>query len=178
MLNLGGNLKFVGGAGSATVEAFNFTGLPPGGGGLSGTTIFGSVDGDNILYSSLSNAGGLDYQAGLGNETLNASGSKTSDTLAAGPGNVAMTVGSGITDLLLVQSIIGGAGSVLGGASDSVSGFAGNAGNFVDIMGYASGSGAVTTVSGGSSLLTLTDGTKITFENVSSSALVAAIKYT
>lgn len=166
VVNLGGPLNFVGGSGGATVQAYNFTGA-----GNAGTTIFGSVGGDNVAYSSQGSAGGLFYQAGLGNETLDASGSTNTDTLAGGAGSVTMTAGSGLTTFLFATSADGGSAP-----KDLVNGFSGS--DTVNLQGYASGSGSVTAGAGGSAVLSLSDGTQITFSNTGTTALSNAIHYT
>lgn len=172
ILNLGGALTFVGGVGSATVHAFNFTGSPQ------VTTVFGGADGSNITYADASNAQGLYYQAGVGNETLNAGVAVQNETLAAGSGNVTLTAGKGVTEFLFSKTIIEGSGST-GGTANLVQNFTVNGGNNVDIGGgYASNSGSVSAGAGGSSVLTLSDGTEITFANTTTGQLNAAIRYT
>lgn len=171
ILNLGGALTFVGGTGSATVQAFNFTGSSV------VTTVFGGVGNSNITYADVSSAQGLFYQAGTGNDTLDATHSVKNDTLAAGPGNVTLTAGSGQTEFLFSKTIIEGVGSV-GGTANLVTNFTVNGANSVNIGGgYASNSASVS-AAGSSALLTLSDGTQITFAKTTTTQLNAAIVYT
>ena len=125
------------------------------------------------------------YQAGAGNETLNAaksygavlaSGSSlsgSSDQLIGGLGNDTLVGGVGTTTLT------GGAGQnvfeftkVLGGGSATVTDFTSS--DSVVLQGYG-GTVPTPTASGSNTILSLSDGTKITFLNVSTSALTGHI---
>lgn len=209
--NTAGDLSFVGGTGSATIfgglSGINdtlgggtggmvFSGSNGGnasvaGGGL--TTIFGGAGGA-VTYSG---AGNLDYIAtGLGNETLDASGSTGSNSLSAqfedgtasmvgGSGNDTLTAGPGN------DTLAGGAGSnifiydhpsMFGlTLSQTVSDFSATDTAFLTNYDTASGGTAGSDVaatkalasavsSGGNTTITVADGTTITFVGVASAS--------
>jgi Ca2+-binding RTX toxin-like protein len=172
-----GPLNFIGGAGYTSVA-----------GGSGGATLFGGTNGV-IHYSGT--AGQLNYTAGSGNETLNASGSTTNDlmrggldstghnSIVAGFGSDTMVAGAG------TDTLVGGSGGDLfffasgnGTAAphDLVVNF--NADDTVMLVGYGPVSVALETAtsSGGSTTITLSDNTTITFSGVASaSSLVGHI---
>jgi hypothetical protein len=208
-----GSLDFVGGTGIATV--FGGAGadlVTAGTGGVifnlgaadnatvnSGTgavTVFGAP---NTSVNLIGSSGLPDYVvAGAGNETLNASGSSSSNwlsvsTTVSSAASVVMVGGAG-NDTLIAGSapgsevMTGGGGDnafvffkqVAGGASDIITDF--NADDAVYIEGYAPGSaGALQAASrqtSGGLMLTLSDGTTITFSNLTDkSALDGKIQY-
>jgi Ca2+-binding RTX toxin-like protein len=134
--------------------------------------------------------------AGSGNETLNAGGSSSSNWLSvnttASPGSTALIGGSGSDTLIGAQGgsrrMTGGGGDdafvffkrAIGGAADIIADF--SAHDAVYIEGYGSGSAAelqrAATVGPGGLTLTLSDGTTITFSNLTDrSALNGRIHY-
>ena len=157
-------------------------------GGATQMTVFGGPGGD-VTFNGASNSGGLLFQALSGNETLNASGSSSGNLLAAG--NLLFGTNSGGAD-----SLVGGAGNdtffggnaaatMTGGAGDNVFAFFKFLGTGTDVItdfnsndsvlaaGYGNQAAtliqdAVTT--NGSTSITLSDGTKITFSGMSSSS--------
>ncbi len=156
-----GALIFVGGTGASTVV-----------GGGTGPTLFGS-DGSNISFYG--SAAGAVYAAGSGNETLDGSASRVggqfyaaggADTILAGIGGDTMVAGSG------AMYAVGGAGSdVFGfvsghaGGTDFIQNFAPN--DKLLLVGYGSGGITSSTTVGGSTVVTLSDNTTITFNGVS-----------
>jgi Ca2+-binding RTX toxin-like protein len=163
--------------------------------GTGTATIFGS-SGGNI---NLVGGGAATVVAGLGNETLNASGSTGSvvvygtpagtvpgssliiagsgnDTLVAGggPGATTMTGGSGTDTFVFFKQASAGGPDIIANftASDRVfiEGYASTGSASALVNSAAVGSGNVT--------LTLSDGTTVTFANLSSaSALNGKIQY-
>ena len=137
-------------------------------------------------------AGSALYAAGVGNETLDASGSASNMTII---GAASSTNGSGFNESLVggsgADSFYAGTGSdtMVGHSQnnvfsfaksvianlapqDFISGFQGN--NSVFLSGYGSGAAATAlqnaTSAGGNTTLTLADNTKITFMGVSSAS--------
>jgi Ca2+-binding RTX toxin-like protein len=184
-------VQFVGGAGSATVF-----------GGVGAATVFGTAD-SNVNWIGVQTGGILDA---VGNVTssgsYDASASSTNDTLIGASGNVSMTGGSGNDFLLggVNTGSIGGAGSVDGGTT--MTGGAGNdvflftqglvnggdivqdfsANDVLALTGYgaAEGANALATAdtAGGTTTLTLSDGTSISFVNTSIAQLQGHISST
>jgi serralysin len=118
-------------------------------------TIFGSSGSSVTWIAGTSNA---TLVAGAGNETLNASGSTQSDFIQGGSGATTISLGSGADTLAFFDGKAGG--------TDVVSGFT-SSDTLADI-GYGGASPTVTT-SGGSTIISLSDGTKITLSNFTSS---------
>jgi Ca2+-binding RTX toxin-like protein len=165
--------------------------------GSSGTvTIFGSSGASDFLTGTAGTAASPDFLiAGAGNETLNGSGNSGAQFLAMGSASVSASLiaGSG-ADTLVAGSgpgsatMTGGSGSdtfvffkqAAGGAKDVVNNFTPNDSVFIE--GYAAGSAAAllqaATVGAGGVTLTLSDGTSVTFSNLTSpSQLSGKIQY-
>jgi Ca2+-binding RTX toxin-like protein len=150
------------------------------GGVTSGPAQIFGIDGDNVtFFSPLS---GNFLVAGPGNVTLNGGGAtgnnaffagpstNSADSIVAGSGNNTLVAGPGS------NTLVGGAGANVfavdkaagGGGADSIVGW--NSNDLVVLSGYGAPtapgglpSGATTAILGGSEVLTLADGTKITF---------------
>lgn len=179
-----GNLDFVGGANGSTIiggsgnETFT--------GGAGGTTLFGG-GGGVFTFNSTTASGALDFAAGSGNETLLSAGSKTNDFIAAGSdskgtdslvggsGNDTFTAGAG------TDKFVAGAGqnqfvffaSQTDGMHDYITGW--NSNDSLFLLNYSNADSANTlmqnaTVSGGNLTIGLSDGTQITFNNVTNTA--------
>lgn len=172
-----GTFNFVGGPGTATVVAGSgASSLTPGSGAI---TLYGSA-GSNI---GLAGSNGLLFVAGAGNETLNGGGSSGNNELVGGPGADFIVGGAG-NDTLFAgagpETLGGGGGSDIysfvssrtHGSADTILDFAPN--DTLYLTGY--GANAATTVlnsafsAGGSTTITLSDHTQITFLNVASAA--------
>jgi len=162
--------------------------------GTGGATIFGAPGTSVNLTGSTGSAGHPDFLiAASGNETLNASTSSSANFFAVGPGtlpgSVAMIGGSG-NDTMVAGAgtgsvtMTGGLGSndfaffkqAAGGAKDVVTDF--NSSDAVFIEGYSPTVSAATllqnaTVGAGGVTLTLSDGTSVTFSNLTSTAALA-----
>jgi Ca2+-binding RTX toxin-like protein len=167
--------------------------------GTGTVTIFGATGSDvNLTGAGTATTAKPDYAvAGPGSETLNASGStgnvwlsvnttvssssvtmnagSGNDTLIAGsaPGSVTMTGGSGSDAFVFFKQ-------AAGGAKDVINNFTANDSVFIE--GYAAGSAAAlqaaATVGTGGVTLTLSDGTSVTFSNLTSaSQLNGKIQY-
>ena len=157
--------------------------------GSTGTvTIFGSSGSSDFLTGTAGTAASPDFLiAGGGNETLSGAGNSGSQFLAMGSASVSATLiaGSGNDTLVAGQgpgsaTMTGGAGSdtfvffkqAAGGAKDIVNNF--TAKNSVFIEGYGAGSAAAllqaATVGAGGVTLTLSDGTSVTFSNLTSTS--------
>jgi Ca2+-binding RTX toxin-like protein len=169
-----GNLVYLGGAAGAPT----ITGAT--GGGME--TLFGAA-GQNITYednSAGATNGSAILASGAGNETLNAGGSSTGVQLAAGSGSVDM-VGSTGPDTFYGGSGYatmtgdGGAdvfvfGNTTGhtGGTDIITDF--NSSDVFLVSGYGSNAAATAfasaAYSGGNSVVKLSDGTTITFDNI------------
>jgi len=203
-----GALNFIGGAGSSSIVGANGTptAMTVGAGGVtfwSGTnavtSVFGGAGATTLLGASgsqvyfsdpTSTDGGLQFSAGYGNETLNASGSTTNDFYGAG----ANSVGAGST-VFGNDSIVGGSGDdtfTAGGGSDTFTSGAGDnqfvffasqtdgqhdyitnwtSNDSLFLLNYSNADSANTlmansTSDGGSLTITLSDSTQITFTNV------------
>ena len=163
----GGGLYFGGTAGANVITA-----------GAGNVTAFGGGAGD--VLTATGSASDLFAGGGAGAETLtgaNSTGNNTffagfgNETLIGGAGNTALVAGAG-TDLLA-----GGSGLTLflfvagrtAGASDTIAGFDPTH-DFVKLAGYSGSEASVVAnaaVVGGSSVIALSDGTRITFAGVS-----------
>jgi hypothetical protein len=178
-----GALSFVGGTSGATIAGGSGDVSVTGGSG--GTTLFGG-GGGAIHYTG--DAGALLYAAGSGNETLDASGSSTSnqmfggqdrgghdliiggsgnDTLVAGSGSDTLAGGFAGHDVFVFFSSNGGIA-----ANDLVMNFTAN--DTVLLSGYGAVAAGVAlsraTSSGGATTITLSDNTTITFSDIASVA--------
>jgi Ca2+-binding RTX toxin-like protein len=171
-----GLLNFVGGAGASTIMGSSGNVAVTGGGG--GMSLFGGAGG-SISYRNITD-GSVSYTAGIGNETIDASlsgghglyvgGLDTAghNLLIAGAGADTLVAGSG------ADTLSGGGGANIfnfvaaqGGpaANDIISDF--SAIDKVRLVGYVGGTAlnAVNNaiVAGGSTTITLSDNTRITF---------------
>jgi hypothetical protein len=182
-----GGIDFIGGAGSATVVAGTGAVTATGGsgelvmaagpgsstvtGGVGATTLFGAANGE-VDYSG--SGGSLYYAAGIGNETLNAAGSTTNDTIVAGSGSATFSPGSGNNTFLFYQTLTSGQPN----NADVISTFTQN--DTVRLIGYGADAAATAlgtaVANGGGTTITLTDNTTITFLDISNvSALTGHI---
>ena len=174
-------VAFIGGAGSATVF-----------GGEAAASVFG-VDGTDATYvNTLAGAPGA-YLVGngsaAGDETLNAAGSTTNDSLFAAQGNVSLVAGSG-NDLLSAGDATGGDTMVGGSGADLMlfthGTFTGTAvvinfssADTIFLSGYNAAAGgnqanmalADATQAGGDTTIALADGTHITFVDATTAQL-------
>lgn len=159
-------------------------------------TIFGSSGAADYLTGTAGTSASPDFLiAGGGNETLSGANSSGAEFLAIGSASVSASLiaGSGNDTLVAGQgpgsaTMTGGSGSdtfvffkqAAGGAHDVVSNF--TASDSVFIEGYGAGSAAAllqaATVGAGGVTLTLSDGTSVTFSNLTSTApLSGKIQY-
>jgi Ca2+-binding RTX toxin-like protein len=199
----GANDTIVAGAGSATINAYgantsifggsgsleylgNSPGQPTIWGGSGTETLFGSA-GQNITYlTGAENTSGADILvAGEGNETLNAGAATIGVQLAAGPGPVTM-IGSSGND-----HFFGGSNdaTMTGNGGDDIFSFAtagfsqitdfNTSNDIFSTVGYgpnaAQAALASATVIGGNTLVMISGGPTIVFENISNTS---SIKYT
>src|SRR6185312_13702935 len=175
-----GALTFVAGSGAASVIA-----------GTGQATLFGGSGSYTYLTGGASSAGAL-FVAGGGNETLNAAGSTadnimfagtagidSNDSLVGGSGNDTFVGGTGQT------TMTGGAGTddfvfdkAAGGGITTINDFTNS--ETLGIFGYGSTASAIvaaSTVSAGSTTISLSDNTKITligFTNLTTGNIAAA----
>ncbi len=161
-----GNFEFVGTSGSSSTIDGSY-------GASTTATVFGSSNANIVLNS---NAIGNILVAAGANTTLNASGSAGANILfnEVGAGSSATLIGGSYWNYFIAGA---GSATMEGGAGHNffqfVSGQDGgtnlitnwNADDQIDLMGYTS-SQVQETVSGGSTVITLSDGTKITVQNV------------
>jgi Ca2+-binding RTX toxin-like protein len=178
-----GPLNFVGGTGPSTIV-----------GGSGGATVFGGIGFTSIVGSAggattyvNTTSGGLTYVAGAGNETVDASLAKTGNWLQGGTGQNLLIGGAGADGLAAgsgIGTLVGGGGANVfyffkaqGGpaAQDVISDF--SAIDHVALVNYSPGEPAAAiagaTTSGGSTTITLSDNTKITFTGVTNVASIA-----
>ena len=158
-----GSLTFIGGAGSSSVI-----------GGTNGATLFGADGGTMTLSGSGANLVGVGtgarVDAGMTTGSNVFFGGDTASTVLGGTGADVFVLGKGAT------SLTGGAGaanvfdfvaSATGGATDVISDF--KAADKLALSGYTANTAAdvlkAATVSGGSTTVTLSDHTKIVFQN-------------
>ncbi len=178
-----GLLNFVGGAGPSTIV-----------GGSGNATVFGGTGatslaggaGGAVTYVNTT-GGSTFYTGGNGNETLDASLSKAGNLILGGHDTAgqSLLIGGAGNDAILAgagaATLVGGGGanffdffSSLGGpaANDVISDF--SAIDNVMLVNYAPGQAATAiagaTTAGGSTTITLSDNTRITFTGVTSSA--------
>jgi Ca2+-binding RTX toxin-like protein len=118
--------------------------------------------------------------AGSGNETLSGFGSTGANVFFAGAGNDLLAGGAGAETFLAghgSSTVIGGTGADLygfinglGGGSETVLGFSVAKGDHISLQGYGANAAqsalAGATVAGGSTTLTLSDHTSVTFIGV------------
>jgi Ca2+-binding RTX toxin-like protein len=177
-----GSLEATEGTGPTTIYGGTGNATITGGGGA--TTLYGGAGGtiDFIGNSTLI------YQAGLGNETLNGSGATSgvilgggidrtggdlliggsgNDSIFAGTGADTMAGGAGTNEFVWYQSVVNGSTP-----SDVITDF--NANDSVILAGYGSGAAAAAltgaTSANGSTTLTLSDNTQITFIGIDSAS--------
>lgn len=148
-------------------------------GGTTAATVFGNA-GSNITYFNAPNGAGALLIAGVGSEMLNAAGSNVANTMFAGSGRSTLLGGAG-ADLIVGSA---GTGTLTGGAgADQFIFSQGAAGGSFLITDFVKGADSVilshygaaevasaisgATVSGGATSVALSDGTRITFANVS-----------
>ena len=175
-----GPLNFVGGDGPSTI--FGGSGNSTVFGGSGATSLFGGAGGAMEYVNTTS--GSLFYEGGTGSETIDASLSKADNNLFLAGRDTAGTfsiVGGAGNDVLIAGTgagtLAGGGGanffdfySSLGGpaVNDVISDF--SAIDNVILVGYAPGQAAAAiagaTTAGGSTTITLSDNTKITFTGV------------
>ncbi len=171
-----GLFSFVGGTGGSTIVGSSGDGTVVGGTGA--TTVFG--DGPSAITYINTTSGGLEYVGGPGSSTIDASLSKGPNVLygadypnerslligGAGPDNIVggegadTLVGSGGQNTFFFFPIAGGAT-----ANHTIADF-----SFIDtalLLGYGAGAASAAiagaTVANGSTTITLSDNTKITF---------------
>ncbi len=176
---------FGGGSGSATINGGAGGGLYAGGtgglnvivGGSGACTMFGSSGSDLLM------AGGLAANlliAGSGNETLTGIGSLGANVMYAGAGNDLLGGGTGKETFFAGHgnaTVIGGTGADLygfinglAGGTETVFGFSTAKGDQISLQGYGANEVqndlANAVVSGGNTMLTLSDHTRVTFVGV------------
>ena len=186
-----GNSTVVGGTGSSTIFGGTGGGVFAGGSGgrnvivagAGASTLFGGGDGD-VLFAQ-GRAGSVLVAAATGNETLAGADSTGSNTFFAGGGNNLLGGGAGNEVFFAGRgqaTMIGGGGADTFAFSNGLAGgrvvigdFNPGEGDRVTLQGYAGGAqgaaqqalaGART--SGGSTSISLTDGTQITFQGTGS----------
>ncbi len=178
-----GLLTFVGGTGGSTIV-----------GGSSGATVFGGTGATSLVGNAGSaftyvntTSGGLNFTAGSGSETLDASLSKAGGTQFGGldpAGQTLLIGGAGVEALVAgsgADTLIGGGGGdhfvffkANGGAAanDVIGDF--SAIDTMILVNYTFGEAATAiagaTTAGGSTTLTLSDNTRITFTGVTNAA--------
>ena len=176
----------VGGAGSIAVNAGPGGGLFFGGAagrnaisaGAGQATLVGG--GANDVLSAAGAASDL-LAAGSGAETLTGAGSTGANTYFAGTGPDLVMAGTGVSAIVAGTgngSLVAGGGADLfvvsnghAGGADTISGFSAGL-DFLSLQGYAAGAvqtaEQAATISGGSLLLALPDGTRLTFLGLAS----------
>ncbi len=154
-----GTLFFIGGAGPDVVHGgtggnnFLFA-------GTGAATLFGGGNGDDLIaHGSAAQA----LHAGVGNETLFGGASSGHDTFFGSSGNATITAGIGTNQFVFTDGQAGGTASIQGFMSGR---------DTIDLMGYGKNAVAQAlksqTSSHGSSTITLSDHTTITFAGVGS----------
>jgi hypothetical protein len=196
-----GSLNFVGGSGAATVIGGTGTLRAQGGaGGLvfaagtgaatvssgTGTVTLLGASGSSITFQG--SLGGAVYQAGNGNETLNAAGSATANTIQGGtdPHSRDLLIGGSGSDEMVAgagtETLTGGSGAdvfvfshvMTQGGIDTVTDLTAN--DQVRMTGYNESASQVlgsAVQSGGNTTVTLSDATQITFVGVNTTLLQA-----
>ena len=189
------NLTYIGGSGSATILSGTgsyvinagtggglFAGgqaghnVIAGGTGTAGSTIFGGGDGDLLLARG---SGVTMLVAGSGNETLSGADSSANNIFFSTVGSASMTGGAGNDTFFLGSgstTVDGGGGSDVFAISSGQAGGHVTINNFnsnekVQLQGYSAGEASTDLANqqaaGGSTMITLTDHTTITFVGVS-----------
>ena len=178
-----GPLNFVGGAGPSTI--LGGSGNSTVFGGTGATSLFGGAGGA-ITYVNTT-AGGMFFGAGSGNETADASLAKANDSLygSVDPTSHNLLIGGAGDDLFVAGT---GADTLVGGGGHNAfyffSLYGSSAANHVVgdfssldevvLSGYGPGGAAAAmasaTTAGGSTTITLSDNTKITFTGVTNIA--------
>ena len=161
---MGGGLFFGGTAGGNVITA-----------GTGAVTAFGGGKGDVMTASGSAN---VVFAGGVGTETLTGAGSTGSNTFFAGTGNQTLVGGSGNTVLVAGagnQVLAGGDGLTLFSfarepttGTDTITGFDPSH-DFVKLTGYPADTASVLSAAvlvNGSTILTLPDGTRVTFAGV------------
>jgi hypothetical protein len=146
----GKTLDFIAGVNNASTVA----------GGVA-DTVFGAA-GSDVTY--LSGPTGATLSAGAGNETLNAAGSTQNDMLVGGSGTTTFTVGTGADTVAFFDGRAGG--------TDIVSGFT-SKDTLLD-SGYGAAAPTVS-ASGGNTMVTLGDGTKVTLTDFSGNNFLKSV---
>jgi len=139
-----GALTFVAGVGASTVVS-----------GTGQATLFGSSGSYTYLMDNTGSAGAL-YVAGAGNETLNAAATTGTGTFWAGAGNDSLVGGSGADTFAFANGTAHGV--------DTIGGW--TAKDTLALVGYGSGGIVGQATVGGNALITLGDGTTISFTGV------------
>ncbi len=162
-------------SGTGSVTIFGASGAADYLTGTTGSPDFLIAGGGNETLSGAGNSGSQFLAMGSASVSASLIAGSGSDTLVAGagPGSATMTGGSGSDTFVFFKQAAGGAKDVINNftASDSV---------FIE--GYGAGSAAAllqaATVGAGGVTLTLSDGTTVTFSNLTStSALSGKIQY-
>jgi Ca2+-binding RTX toxin-like protein len=181
-----GLLNFVGGTGNSTIMGGSGNATLTGGSGA--TSLFGGAGG-SMIYRNI-DGGGLFYQAQSGNETIDASLSAANGLYLAGRDSLGQNLikgGSGSDAIIAgtgAATLVGGGGadffdffSSLG--SPSVNVVIGDFSAIDNVMLISYGAGeaanaiAGATTAGGSTTITLSDHTKITFTGVTNSGALS-----
>jgi len=154
-------------------------------GGSVASSLFGSAGSAITYFATASTAGAL-YAAGAGNETLNAAGSPANnsifggmdptsgnslvggagnDTFIAGTGSDTMVGGGGGNEFFFTHGQAGGNDFIVGFSSSDLVRFFGYGTDVASAM-------AAATVAGGNTTIALSDNTKITFEDISTTKAI------
>ena len=176
----GGSLDFVGGTGAATVGGAGFGTVTLYGGSGSGSSLLIGGTGNALEVGANVSSGSAEFVAGSGNSTLNGgtgtqaqsyftnplgnSGTVTvqmndgASTMVGGSGAATVTAGTGSDVFGFVKGHAGGSETIVGFNSSDTLAF--------DGYGYSLGNAPAETVVNGNDVMTLGDGTTITFEGV------------
>lgn len=158
-----------------------FLGAPGGGNHITATnnaTIFGVAAGDVLASSAQFNSQQIVIAGGAGAETISGAGSKSTNTFFAGSGPEFIKAGDWITSIVTGT----GAATVAGGAGISLTAFVQGrhpdvvmqgftpGRDFITLINFAAGEAAAALAGAqtvaGSEVLTLSDGTHITFQGI------------
>ncbi|WP_114860196.1 calcium-binding protein [Azospirillum brasilense] len=161
----GGNATIGAGAGNAVINVIGGSNLVIGG---SGNSTIASAAGNNTLFggsgnTTIAGGGGNDLLIGSTSKTGNAvlGGFAGNDTLIGGVGNDTLFGGDG-NDVFVFSTVFGGGKHVIGDFKAGT--------DLIAVQGYgltAAQVAAKVTVTGGNSLISLSDGTQITVAGVS-----------